>query len=511
MIFSDGGFRLSGTFNLFKMRIVLLLAFLAFIFDAPVFAQSTVTSPTREYHQNSPYPSIVQIPTYTDNELINRIKGMQSDVVRPRFNKIVRSYINTYTIKNRPKAEAMLGRTVMYFPLFDKYLKESGLPKDLKYLSIVESALDPTAVSRSGAVGLWQFMPATGKEYGLKVSSSMDQRRDPHMSTKAAFVYLKRLYQRFGSWELALAAYNGGPGRVNRAVRRGGSHDFWKIRKYLPVETRNYVPAFIAACYMMHYYDTHNLYPRYPEKELQMTDNTLVYRQISFREISDVTGTSERIIQRLNPSYLHKVVPSRMNGCSVILPLAALAIFENFLGKPDRRPQGMVSSSIPAPTSPEFRSDYIKTSYEVKPGDYLSALAGTFGCTEKDIVEWNNLKSVRLQPQQRLIFYLPNRRDKHLLTPVPAIPKKQIRLLESVLVPLETKEIEPVSFTPRNRHFSKPKKKEKYVYYQVRRRETLAEIASKFPGISPKDIMRINHFRDGQGLKPGKRIKIKPK
>ncbi len=493
------------------MRIVLLLTFLAFLFDTTVVAQSSASSSNAEYRQNSPYPAIVQIPTFSESELINRVKGMRSDVVTPRFNNIVKSYINTYTVKNRPKAEAMLGRTVMYFPMFDKYLKESGLPNDLKYLSIVESALDPTAVSRSGAVGLWQFMPATGKEYGLKVSSGMDQRRDPHMSTKAAFVYLKRLYQRFGSWELALAAYNGGPGRVNRAVRRGGSHDFWAIRKYLPVETRNYVPAFIAACYMMQYYDTHNLYPRYPAKELQMTDNTLVYRQISFREIADVTGASEKTIELLNPSYLHKVVPTRMNGCSVILPIAALAIFENFLGKPDRRPNGMISSSIPAPSSPEFRADYIKTSYTVKSGDYLSALAGTFGCSEKEIVEWNNLKSIRLQPNQSLTFYLPNSRDKHLLTSVPSIPKKQIRLLKSKQIPLDARMIEPVSFTPRNRNFSKPKKKEKFIYYQVRRRETLAEIASKFPGISPKDIMRINGFRDGQGLKPGKRIKIKQK
>ena len=487
------------------MRIVFLSILTTILCFGALSAQ------TPEYRQNTSYPTIVQIPTFSDAELINRIKNMTSNVVTPRFDNVVRSYINTYTVRNRERTEAMLGRTAMYFPLFEKYLKDYNLPHDLRYLSIVESALDPTAVSRSGAVGLWQFMPGTGKDYGLKISSVEDQRRDPHLSTNAALKYLQRLYNRFGSWELALAAYNGGPGRVNRAIRRGRSHNFWTIRKYLPRETRNYVPAFIAACYIMNYYETHNLYPRYPEKDLQMTDRTLVYRQINFREIADITGVSEQTVARLNPSYLQKSVPARLNGCSIILPIAALAIFENFLGKPDRRPNGMISSSIPAPTSPEFRSDYIKTSYAVRQGDYLSALAGTFGCTEKDIIEWNDLTSAKLRIDQRLVFYVRKNEDRHLLTPVPSIPRKQILLLKSEPTPLHTLVIEPVSFTPRNRNFIRPRKKEKYVYYQVRRRETLAEIASKFSGVSPQDIMRINKFRDGQTLKPGKRIKIKEK
>lgn len=436
---------------------------------------------------------------------------MHPAVVKPRFDNVVRSYINTYTVKNRQRTESMLGRSAMYFPMFEKYLEESGLPGELKFLSVVESALDPTAVSRSGAVGLWQFMPATGKDYGLKISSWEDQRRDPHLSTAAALKYLKRLHDRFGSWELALAAYNGGPGRVNRAIRRGRSKNFWTIRKYLPRETRNYVPAFIAATYIMHYYDTHNLHPRYPEKELQNTDRTMVYRQISFQEIANITGLREQTVARLNPSYLRRTIPARMNGCSLILPVAALAIFENFLGRPDRRNNGVVSSPIPAPTSPQFRSDYVKTSYSVKSGDYLESLAVNFGCTEKDIVEWNRLTSAKLMVNQRLIFYIPKKEDKHLLAPVPAIPKKQLRLIKDETDSLKTKAITPVSFTPRNRHFARPKKKEKYVFYQVRRRETLAEIASKFPGVSPQQLIEINGFKDGQSLKPGKRIKIKAK
>lgn len=494
------------------MRFVLLTVLWTFFSGCLLFGQSNpVGTNTDAYRQSTPPAGIARIPTFTEEELVNRVKSMHPAVVTPRFDNVVRSYINTYTVRNRSRTEAMLGRSAIYFPLFEKYLEESGLPSELKFLSVVESALNPTAVSRSGAVGLWQFMPATGKDYGLKISSWEDQRRDPHLATAAALKYLKRLYNRFGSWELALAAYNGGPGRVNRAIRRGRSKNFWTIRKYLPRETRNYVPAFIAATYIMHYYQTHNLYPKYPAKELQATDRTMVYRKISFREIANITGIREQTVATLNPSYLRRTIPARLNGCSLILPVAAVAIFNNFLGRPDQRNSGMVSSSIPAPTAREFHSDYVRTSYSVKSGDHLESLAHNFGCTEKDIVEWNRLTSARLSINQRLIFYLLKKDSKHLLTPVPAIPKKQLRLIKEKTVALKTKAIEPVSFTPRNRQFARPKKKEKYVFYQVRRRETLAEIASKFPGVSPQDLIKINGFKDGQSLKPGKRIKIKTK
>lgn len=489
------------------MRIVLFTVLATFFLGYTLTAQSNNYD---TYRESTVAPRIIQIPTFSDTELTARVKNMYSNVVTPRFDHIVKSYINTYTVKNRPKTEKMLGRTAMYFPLFDKYINNLNLPSDLKYLSIVESALDPNAISRSGAVGLWQFMPATGKDYGLKQNSWEDQRRNPHLSTAAALKYLSRLHQRFGSWELALAAYNGGPGRVNRAIRRGRSHNFWTIRKYLPRETRNYVPAFIAATYIMNFYQTHNLYPQYPSKDLQLTDRTMVYRQISFREIADITGVPETTVAVLNPSYLKRTIPSRMNGCSLILPMAALAIFENFLGRPDRRNNGIVSSSIPAPTSAEFRSDYVKTYYSVQPGDGLESLANEFGCTERDIVQWNNLKSARLTTRQELFFYVPKKQNQ-LRTPVPALPKIKIQELDSKPTPLETKAVEPISFTPRNRYFARPRKKEKYVFYQIRRRETLAEIASKFQGVSPQDIMELNKFKDGYTLRPGQRIRVREK
>jgi len=242
------------------------------------------------------------IPLYTDEEIRMRLRNIASCVI-PRYTDVVKGYIRTYTIKKRDKTERMLGKTVMYFPIFQKYAKEYGLPDALKYLSVTESALDPIAISSAKAVGLWQFMKLTGEEYGLRIDATVDERRDPHLSTDAAMRYLQRQYKRFGNWPLAIAAYNSGGGNVSRAVRRGRSKNFWKIRKYLPKETRNYVPAYIAAAYLLQNYEQHNLNPIYPEMDLQLTDAVKVYDNLDFNQISAMTGLSITTIRALNPSY----------------------------------------------------------------------------------------------------------------------------------------------------------------------------------------------------------------
>ena len=193
----------------------------------PVLLNAQVSVDQEYAYRNT----VSTVPSYTDEELKLRINQLVSAVVPPKFTRAVKSYINTYTLKRRDKTEKILGRTSMYFPMFEQYMTEHNVPLDLKYLSIVESALNPNAVSRSGAVGLWQFMPSTGKSNGLRMNSYVDERKDPHKSTEAALRYLYKQYKRFGNWELALAAYNGGPGRVNRAIKRGRSKNFWKIQK----------------------------------------------------------------------------------------------------------------------------------------------------------------------------------------------------------------------------------------------------------------------------------------
>ena len=196
-------------------------------------------------------------PVYDEAAVIERLKSIENPLVENRYNSIVRGYIKGYLFWNRDKTERILGRTVLYFPLMEEYLSKRNMPDKLKYLSVVESALYPHGVSRVGAVGLWQFMPETGKEYGLEINEFVDERKDPNKSTQAALDYLSRQYMKYGDWALALAAYKSGSGRVSRAIKRGRSKNFWRIRRYLPRETRNYVPAYIAATYMMEYYKEH--------------------------------------------------------------------------------------------------------------------------------------------------------------------------------------------------------------------------------------------------------------
>ena len=246
-----------------------------------------------------PVKPVETFPPYTDEDLRERLGSIVNEVVTPRLDAIVKSYVNTYTALKRDKTEAMLGRMAMYFPLFERLLTEQNMPTDLKYLSITESALNPKARSRSGAVGLWQFMPTTGREYGLTQNRYVDLRKDPEKSTLAAIKFLKRLYQKYGNWELALAGYNGGPGRVNRAIKRGRSKNYWKIRRYLPRETRNYVSAYISATYIANFYEKHDLVPLYPDIELQLTEITVVYEGITFHEIAEITDVPLYIIEIL--------------------------------------------------------------------------------------------------------------------------------------------------------------------------------------------------------------------
>ena len=211
--------------------------------------------------------------TFEETEVARRVELMNSEVVQPRYDVVVRSYLRTYLVNHRAKAQKILGRSVLYFPVFEDFLRRNNLPLDLKYLPIVESALEPKATSRVGAAGLWQFMPSTGRMYGLQVDDMVDERRDPLKSTEAAVVHLQDLFEKFENWELAIAAYNSGSGRVSRAVKRARSTSYWKIRGYLPRETANYVPAFIAASYLVRYFEEHGLEQEYPSLDLQLRNH----------------------------------------------------------------------------------------------------------------------------------------------------------------------------------------------------------------------------------------------
>lgn len=265
-------------------------------------------------------------PTYSKEEYVDRLSRMPT-VMEMAHNDVVQKFIDRYSGRLRHSISYMLGASNFYMPIFEEALEMYQLPLELKYLPIIESALNPTAVSRVGAAGLWQFMIGTGKQYGLQVNSLVDERRDPVKSSYAAARYLKDLYRIFGDWNLVIAAYNCGPENINKAIRRSnGEKDYWRIYPYLPKETRGYVPAFIAANYIMTYYSQHNICPmstRLPSK----TDTVMVDKNVHLEQIAEVVGINIDLLRSLNPMYRRDIVPGASGLCPIRLPQTEVGRF----------------------------------------------------------------------------------------------------------------------------------------------------------------------------------------
>ena len=266
-------------------------------------------------------------PTYSREEYIDRLSRMPC-IMEMAYNDVVQKFIDRYSGRLRHSISYMLGASNFYMPIFEEALEVYQLPLELKYLPIIESALNPKAVSRVGAAGLWQFMPATGKQYGLKLNSLVDERRDPIKSSYAAAHYLRDLYKIFGDWNLVIAAYNCGPENINKAIRRAGgdNKDYWHIYPYLPRETRGYVPAFIAANYIMTYYSLHNICPmttRLPAK----TDTVIVSRNVHLEQVAEVVGLNIDLLRSLNPMYRRDVVPGASEPSAIRLPITEVSRF----------------------------------------------------------------------------------------------------------------------------------------------------------------------------------------
>ena len=273
-------------------------------------------------------------PEYSREEYIDRLYRMPC-VMEMSYNDVVQKFIDRYSGRLRRSISYMLGASNFYMPIFEEALEMYQLPLELKYLPIIESALNPQAVSRVGAAGLWQFMPGTGKQYGLKLNSLVDERRDPVLSSQAAARYLRDLYKIFGDWNLVIAAYNCGPENINKAVRRAQAankdslvnvKDYWQIYPYLPRETRGYVPAFIAANYIMTYYSMHNICPmttRLPAK----SDTVMVSRNVHLEQVAEVVGLNIDLLRSLNPMYRRDVVPGATEPSPLRLPMGDVSRF----------------------------------------------------------------------------------------------------------------------------------------------------------------------------------------
>ena len=260
-------------------------------------------------------------PVFTPEEYIDRLRRMPT-VMEMGYNDIVQRFIDRYMARLRHSVSYMLGATNFYVPIFEEALEAYQVPLELKYLPVIESALNPRAVSRVGATGLWQFMLGTGKQYGLEVNSLVDERRDPVRSSYAAARYLRDLYRIFGDWNLVIAAYNCGPGNINKAIHRsGGEKDYWRLYPYLPAETRGYVPAFIAANYAMTYYCEHGICPMSTKLPLE-TDTVVVDRDVHLEQIAKVLDLDIEMLRSLNPQYRRDIVPGATKNYAIRLPMA---------------------------------------------------------------------------------------------------------------------------------------------------------------------------------------------
>ncbi|MFK7747195.1 MAG: LysM peptidoglycan-binding domain-containing protein [Kordia sp.] len=390
------------------------------------------------------------------------------------YNPSLESVIRRFLKRHKKSMERLMKKSQYYFPMFEQELDNYNIPLEVKYLAIVESALNPKARSRVGATGLWQFMYQTGKQYDLNVSSYVDERSDPEKSTKAACQYLASLYKIFGDWDLALAAYNSGPGNVSKAIRRsGGYENYWNIRKNLPRETAGYLPAFLATMYIFEYADEHGFQVEKIEIPHFATDTIQVKQLLTFDQISEVLNVKVEDLQFFNPSYKLDIIPHiKGRNYTLRLPVKEVGKFVNneeaiyALAKKE-----LAKREKPLPQLFEMEK---RTRYRVRQGDYLGKIARKFGVRVSDLKRWNGLRSNRLRIGQRLTVY----------------PRKP-------------------GFA--NKKASKQKKNIKNAKtYVVKSGDSLWSIAQKFPGISVKNIKKWNDI-SGNKLKPGMTLRVSKK
>ena len=373
------------------------------------------------------------------------------------YNEKVQPFIDSYLGKNKALISRMQGLKDLYFPLFEQQLDNYELPLEFKYLAIVESALNPRAKSYSGATGLWQFMYLTGKEYGLDVTSYIDERQDPLKSTKAACEYFLDLYDIFGDWNLVLAAYNGGPGYLQRKINNVGSNDFWELYPHLRKETRNYIPTFIAVNYSMKYANEHNIFPEFPDINITNVDTLKIKKQVAINTMSEMVCVSKETINYFNPSYKKDFFPE---NSVLILPSFAI---NDFLSNEKAN-----YSFIDAVEAKEILIDEERIVYRVLSGDYLGMIAKRFGVRVFELKKWNNLIDSRLDIGDKLVLYV----------------KKNSSSI---------------------RKETSPKTKE----YIVQPGDTLWGIAQRHEGLSVWKIKSLNNLKD-DNLHPGTKI-ILPK
>lgn len=429
------------------------------------------------------------IPDFPDSIYKQRIAVLDGKTpLSLDYNVYVKRYITVYTKRRREQVSRMLGLANFYFPMFEEALDRYDIPLELKYLAIVESALNPVARSRVGATGLWQFMYATGKMNNLNVSSYIDERSDPIKSTQAACEYLSQLYRIFGDWNLVLAAYNSGPGNVSKAIRRsGGRTNYWEIRDFLPRETAGYVPAFIAVNYIMNHSSDHFIYAKEIKPSYFNTDTISIKEQISLDQVASLIDIPMADLEFLNPAYRHKVIPKNAkNGYyKLMLPSSKIGLFvanEDSIYSIARQDFEKKRTVLP-----KYVEVNDRVRHKVRSGEFLGSIARKYGVSVSSIKRWNGLRSDNLRIGQRLTIH-PRRMPGNST----ASSSSKKKTSSSASKPKSTS----------------PKANGNFNVYVVKNGDSFYSIAKAYPGISAQNIMDWNNIPNAKRLKPGMSLKI---
>lgn len=416
-----------------------------------------------------------------DSVYIQRIKDMNSFITLP-YNEVVKNYIILYSEKMPEKIGKILGLCSYYMPIFEQIFNEYDLPEELKAMAVIESSLNPTAVSRAGAKGMWQFMYGTAKIYGLNINSFVDERMDPIRSAHAAAQYLADAYKIFGDWNLAIASYNCGAGNVNKAIRRsGGSRAFWDIYPFLPRETRGYVPAFVGALYTMTYYKEHGIVPEQVSLPA-VTDTFRINRMLHFKQVEELVGIPVGELRNLNPQYRHDIVPGNEREYLLRIPFN---YSNSFIDHEDSLYTYKSDIYFNPVTIKKIKDggDGQRIIYKVRSGDVLGKIAMRYRVSVSSIKRWNNLRSNTIRVGQRLVIYSGVREAPAQTAKTPSGTKGQTASSKGSVDP------------------NLP-----YTTYTVKSGDTLYDIAKLYPGVSAQNIMDFN--RMGNRIYPGMVLKI---
>ncbi len=441
----------------------------------------------------------------SDTIFARRLRQLPSSI-KLTYNAQVRSIIEYYIDKSPDRVSVMLGLSKYYFPIFEAILDQYNVPHELKYLVVIESALNPNAVSRAGATGLWQFMYSTGRMYDLRVNSNVDDRRDPIKSSVAAAKYLRDLYRIYNDWELALAAYNCGPGNVNKAIRRSGKNDFWGIYNYLPRETRGYVPAYIAAAYVMNYYKEHNIVPA-PLSKPAVTDTVLVRKDLHFEQIAGVLNISAEEVKDLNPQYKRDMIMGSQDEFYIKLPIKYI---RDFISLEDSIAVYNIAKYFDVEDkTTEYINKEVKLSHKVRRGETWTSIARRYGVSVSDVRRWNGNKKHPVLGQNLAIYQNKkievDKKEEENKGPF----TEETTVNNDAENQMVAKGSSPIPKKIDSKKEVKKAPKPKSVFHTVKKGETVSAISRKY-SVNMNDIINLNKLNKRNPIiRVGQSLKIK--